>query len=264
MESLDTLRADLRAEQNALDDIVAVLSGEQWATPTASVGWTIADQIGHLSFFDASAATAVLDTDAFYASIEQLVAGTREHGIDDFTLSNFRSLTPSDLLNTWRRNRAALNDAAAGLNESDRVPWYGPSMSAKSFIGARLMETWAHGADVVDALGVSRESTDRLRHIARLGFITRKWSYEVRGESLPHGTVRVELEGPDEATWRWGPSDADDVVTGPAEEFCLVVIQRRHVDDTTLVTGELGRHWLTRAQAFAGGPTIGPRPRSER
>ena len=32
-------------------------------------------------------------------------------------------------------------------------PWYGPSMSARSFVTARLMETWAHGMDVADALG---------------------------------------------------------------------------------------------------------------
>ncbi len=49
-------------------------------------------------------------------------------------------------------------------------------------------------------------------------------------------------------------------VTGPAEDFCLVVTQRRHVDDTDLtVTGEIARDWMTKAQAFAGGAT-GPPP----
>ena len=33
-----------------------------------------------------------------------------------------------------------------------------------------------------------------------------------------------------------------------------MVTQRRHLDDTSLFTGKLGRHWLIRAQAFAGGP----------
>ena len=76
------------------------------------------------------------------------------------------------------------------------------------------------------------------------------------------GEVRLELLSPSGQPWTWGPHDADDVITGSAEEFCLVVTQRRHVDDTSLKTGALGRHWLLRAQAFAGGPTIGPERRA--
>jgi uncharacterized protein (TIGR03084 family) len=124
------------------------------------------------------------------------------------------------------------------------------------------METWAHGVDVVDALGVARAPTDRLRHVAQLGFITRRWSYTVRGETAPPGTVRLELKGPRGDLWRWGPDDAEDSIEGSAEEFCLVVTQRRHPSDTSLLAGELGTNWLQRAQAFAGGPSEGPPPRS--
>jgi hypothetical protein len=48
-------------------------------------------------------------------------------------------------------------------------------------------------------------------------------------------------------------------VSGSALDFCLVVTQRRHLDDTDLVarTGA-ARDWLLRAQAFAGPPTDGP------
>jgi hypothetical protein len=61
--------------------------------------------------------------------------------------------------------------------------------------------------------------------------------------------------------WSYGPDDATDVVTGPALDFCLVVTQRRHVDDTALrVTGGPARDWLEKAQAFAGRPTDGPAP----
>jgi uncharacterized protein (TIGR03084 family) len=264
VETLDTLRSDLVAEQNSLDHIVANLTDTQWATPTASAGWNVADQIAHLSYFDNSGAKAIRDANEFHASIADLVKGSRELGFDGFTLSSYRSLSPTQLLETWREGRVTLSDAAAGLNETDRVPWYGPSMSAKSFLSARLMETWAHGTDVADALGVALPATDRLRHVARLGFITRKWSYDVRSQVAPHGDVRVELLSPTGAIWSWGRDDAEDAVTGSAEEFCLVVTQRRHVDDTSLTSGELGRHWLERAQAFAGGPTIGPSPRSER
>jgi len=136
-------------------------------------------------------------------------------------------------------------------------------MGAKSFLTARLMECWAHGQDVADAVAIERTPTDRVRHIAQLGFITRGWSYVNRGMEVPTGDVRVELTGPSGAVWRFGPGGATDVVTGPALDFCLVVTQRRHVDDTALhVTGEVARDWLEKAQAFAGGPTDGPAPRA--
>ena len=82
-------------------------------------------------------------------------------------------------------------------------------------------------------------------------------------EDLRAGEVDVALEAPSGGVWTWGPGDAADSVRGPAEDFCLVVTQRRHVDDTDLdVTGDLARDWLVRAQAFAGPPTDGPEPGS--
>jgi uncharacterized protein (TIGR03084 family) len=81
---------------------------------------------------------------------------------------------------------------------------------------------------------------------------------------VPTEDIRVDLIGPSGDVWSWGPDDADESVTGSAEEFCLVVTQRRHVDDTSLKYGELGRDWLIRAQAFAGGPSEGPQPKGNR
>jgi uncharacterized protein (TIGR03084 family) len=261
---LSDIRADLAAEQAALDDVVGALRDEQWGLATPSPGWSVADQIGHLTYFDGTAAQAITDPDAFTAARDELfrVAISADAAdADELTLGTYRAMRPAELLAAWRRNRQVLADAAATLSESDRVVWYGPSMSAKSFLTARLMETWAHGQDVVDTIGATRPATERLRHIAQLGYITRGWSYTNRGEEVPAGSVRLELIAPSGETWVWGPDDADDTVRGRAEEFCLVVTQRRHLDDTELATGELGRHWLVRAQAFAGGPSDGPAPR---
>jgi uncharacterized protein (TIGR03084 family) len=264
---------DLVAEQRALDAVVAPLPPEQWLLPTPSPRWSIADQIGHLTFFDRTAVMAIVDPDAF---------ADHKHGAfqrysdpldgDELTLGEFRHLTPDVQLATWRDGRTALAEAAAGLADDARVDWYGPSMGAKSFLTARLMEVWAHGQDIVDtvvaATGVSgaqlRPDTDRLRHIAQLGVITRGWSYAVRGETPPDMPVRVTLTAPSGATWEWGaPDDASvDSVTGPAGDFCRVVTQRRHVDDTELVvTGAAAQEWMRKAQAFAGAPSDGPQPR---
>ncbi len=139
----------------------------------------------------------------------------------------------------------------------DRIPWFGPDMSAMSFATARLMETWAHGVDVADALGVAREPTDRLRHVAELGVRTRGFAYVSRGMAPPDVPIRVDLATPDgDDVWAWGPAEAPDSVLGTALDFCLVVTQRRNPADTDLLSpAPRPREWIGIAQAFAGAPT---------
>lgn len=257
---------DLVAEQRALDAVVADLDPAQWALPTPSPRWSIADQIGHLTYFDTTATLAIVDPPAFVTHRGELVASFADDlAVDGATLGAFRRLAPAEQLAEWRRHRDELEAAGRTLADDARVEWYGPSMGAKSFLTARLMEVWAHGQDVCDTVGARREPTDRLQHIAQLGVITRGWSYAVRGETKPDDEVRVELAAPSGAVWSWGPEGASESVTGPAEDFCLVVTQRRHVDDTTLsLHGHAARDWMTKAQAFAGGATSGPAPRTTR
>src|SRR5690606_13797705 len=105
-----------------------------------------------------------------------------------------------------------------------------------------------------------RRPTARLRHIARLGVVTRSFSFANRGLELPPEPA-VALTAPDGSVWRWGPNDAPERVTGPAEDFCLVVTQRRHLLDTSLeVVGDGARRWMAIAQVFAGPPTDGRPP----
>jgi uncharacterized protein (TIGR03084 family) len=115
-----------------------------------------------------------------------------------------------------------------GLEPGLRVPWFGPPMSAASALTARIMETWAHGQDVADALGVVREPTARLRHVAHIGVGARAFSYAAHRRPLPDAPVRVELTAPDGAVWSWGPPDATDRISGPALDFALLITQRRH------------------------------------
>ena len=250
------VRADLLAEQAALDDIMVALTPEQWQMPTASPRWSVADQIGHLTFFDHTAAMAITDPGAFKASVEMLMSSDVDG--DELTLGEYRAMTSSQLLEKWRANRHSLAEASASLENDTRVIWYGPSMGSKSFLTARLMECWAHGQDIVDTVGIGRDASDRLRHIAQLGFITRGWTYMNRGEEVPEGGVRVVLAAPSGATWTFGPDDATESATGSALDFCLIVTQRRHLGDTGLEVTPLAREWLEKAQAFAGPATDGP------
>lgn len=258
------VRADLIAEQQALDEIVSALDDGAWMTLTPSPRWTVADQIAHLTYFDATATLAIVDPNRFATQVNEIVAALSlddDDATDAVTLGEYRAMTPEELLGAWRDGRDRLAAAAAELDDDDRVPWYGPSMGSKSFLTARLMEVWAHGQDIVDAIAADRESSERLRHISQLGFITRGWTYANRGREAPAVAVRVELSAPSGATWTFGPEEADQSVVGPALDFCLVTTQRRHVDDTDLVViGDDAREWMELAQLFAGPPTDGPRP----
>jgi uncharacterized protein (TIGR03084 family) len=167
----------------------------------------------------------------------------------------------ADKLAWWRRENALLRKAVLAAPERERVPWFGPSMSLASKVTARIMETWAHGQDVADTLGVRRVPTDRLRHVARIGVLAMPNSFATHGLEVPSEPIRVSLTAPSGATWEWGEADAPHIVSGPAEDFCLVVTQRRHVADTDLsVDGSAARTWIEIAQAFAGPPGAGRQP----
>ncbi|MCB0974685.1 MAG: TIGR03084 family protein [Actinobacteria bacterium] len=255
--------ADLAAEHEALDEVLSSLEEASWGVATSSPGWTVADQVGHLAYYDQAATTAIVAPDAFAAMRDEMFSGaTSIKAVDDRTLEPYRRMSGAALLQAWRDHRKALLAAVSGLSNDDRVEWYGPSMSSRSFATARLMEAWTHGRDVLDALDLRVAPTDRLWHIARLGFITRDWSYRNRRLEPPSTPAYVGLDAPSGRRWEFGDPAAVDRVDGDAEDFCLVVTQRRHLDDTDLSATPGARDWLVVAQAFAGPATTGPAPRT--
>ncbi|MDT9697052.1 TIGR03084 family metal-binding protein [Streptomyces sp. P17] len=251
---------DLRAESDELDRLVAELSPDQWALATPAPHWTIAHQIAHLAWTDHAALLAVTDADAFGREVEKAFASP-ESFVDEGAEEGVQK-PPAEILATWRTGRKALADALRAAPSGARFPWYGPPMSAASMATARLMETWAHGQDVADALGVVRPPTARLRHVARIGVRARDYAFGVRGLTPPVGEFRVELVGPGGETWAYGPEDAPQRVTGPALDFCLLVTRRAHRADLAIsAEGEDADRWLDIAQAFAGPPGSGRAPK---
>lgn len=251
----------LQIEAQLLDDLVAGLDDAGWSRPTPAEGWTVRHQIGHLALSEEWAALAATDPDAFAAMLADVVAD-----LDAFALRAERQIgerDPAATLTWWRTGRDTTVNAVRALPDDTRIPWFGPPMSARSFLTARLMETWAHGQDVRDALGAEPSASDRLRDIAHLGVITRRFAYTNRGLEAPDADVRVELTSPSGATWTWGDEGLADRVAGDALDFCLVVTQRRNVADTALaVEGPAATDWLRIAQVFAGPPTDPRPPRS--
>ncbi len=251
------LAGDLAAESAVTRALVAGLNEAGWRTPTPAAGWDIADQISHLAYFDEVTVRSAVHPELFQAEL----AAAGDTVRPDAIAVRFRDLSGAQLLTWFDTARADLLGTFAALDPRARLPWFGPAMSAASSLTARIMETWAHTQDIADALGVIREPTERLRHVAHIGVGARAFSYAVHGKTPPQAPVRVELTGSDGAVWTWGPPGAGNRVAGPALDFCLLVTQRRHRDDLALtITGPAATGWMAIAQAFAGQPGAGRSP----
>ena len=256
---MTALAAVLAAESAVTRALVAGLDEAGWHTPTPAAGWDIADQIGHLAYFDEVTVQSALDPERFKDELAEAEAGG---GIDPDTIAaRFRDRSGAQLLAWFDTARTELLNTFKSLDPRARLPWFGPAMSAASSLTARIMETWAHTQDIADALGVAREPTDRLRHVAHIGIGARAFSYAVHRTAMPAAEIRIELTGPDGTSWTWGPADVENRVTGPALDFCLLVTQRRHRDDLALVIeGPAATEWMSIAQAFAGAAGTGRPP----
>lgn len=253
---------DLLREYNELAFLAESLTDEQWEMRTPFYGWTPWDEIAHLCFFDMTGLLAVTDADAFNKDaavlFKELAAGK---DFEDFPRERFVGVKGRELVTMWREQYGKLVSALATRGPKDRLPWYGPSMSALSFTTARLMETWAHGQDIYDALRIRRTPTSRLRHVAHIGATTFRWSFINRKLSPPPQEPYLELVAPNGETWCWNDPSDREWLKGPVEDFCLLVTQRRHVADTELIYhGEGTTAWLAIAQCFAGPPASGPAP----
>ena len=259
-EGMRGLCAELVDECSALEALTSPLDATGWSRPTRFYEWTVYDEIAHLCLFDEIAVIAATDREAFrveQAALEATLAAGME--VSEFARRRYSHLDGPALAAFWHGRYHALADVLGSLEPKARLPWFGPDMSARSFVTARLMETWAHGQDVYDALGKDRVATGRLRHIAHLGVLTFGWSFVNRGLAAPSVAPYVDLEGVAGERWTWGLPSGTDVVRGSALDFCLVVTQRRHFLDTRLeVTGVAAREWMRLAQCFAGAPVMGP------
>ncbi|MER5312209.1 TIGR03084 family metal-binding protein [Streptomyces sp. NPDC002773] len=250
---------DLRDESSELNRLVGELRPERWGAPSPAPGWTLAHQIAHLAWTDRAALLAATDAEAFAAETAKALAAP-DRFVDEGAEEGAK-LPPAELLVRWREGRERLQGVLRAAPPGARFPWYGPPMSVSAMATARLMETWAHGQDVADTLGVVRPPTARLRHVAWIGHRARDYAFLVRGLPAPAEPFRVELRAPDGTLWAYGPEGAGQKITGSALDFCLLVTQRVHRDDTALVAaGPDAEHWLTIAQAFAGpaGPGRAP------
>jgi uncharacterized protein (TIGR03084 family) len=259
MGQLTDVFTDIVAQGEALDKIVAGLDASQWALQTPAPGWTVKHQVAHLASVFRIAGLAGSDPGLFV----KMTAGAEK----DFDTAVSEMLKPylaastEDLFARWRAERDAAVTALAALPPDQLVPWIARQLPASVLACAGMMELFAHGQDIADTVGAHREHTDAIGHLAWFATRNRDFGYQVRGLTPPQAPFRYELTAPSGATWEFGPADADQRITGPALDFCLLVTRRRHRDDLAVrATGADANQWLDIAQAYRGSPGPGRHP----
>ena len=253
---------DFRDECDALHAALENAPAENWTEPTQFKGWTFDDVLGHLCFFDNAAEIAARSRDEIQALFRDIFrASATGVSLIDYSRRWLRGCAGSTLLERWRTQYLRLAEIYAEFEPGHRLAWAGPDMSARSFMSARQMETWAHGQAIFDALGMDRVEHDRLRNIAVMGVNTFDWTFKVNRRDVPAVQPYVRLTSPSGASWEWNEPATAERVEGSAVEFCRVVTQTRNVLDTNLaVTGAIAQQWMASAQCFAGPPESSPTP----
>jgi uncharacterized protein (TIGR03084 family) len=215
-----TIFDDLGAEQDRLEEILAGLSGGQWAAPSAADGWSVTDVVLHL----AQTEEAVVASVGGAALRPARDSGTTVDQIADDMVRAQRA-EPAVVFERWREARRAALRALRSAGSGQPLSWVEAPMKPATLATTRLAEHWAHGLDITGPLEIAFPDTDRLRHIAWLAHRTLPYAFALAGEGAQD--VRCDLTAPDGATsWEFGPDAAASAISGPAGDFCRVAAQR--------------------------------------
>lgn len=252
---------DFKIESDALYSVMSNLGDADFRESTQFKGWTLNDVLEHLHMWNWAANESYVNEGGFSTFIDTVITETKGGSLKPFERKWIDGLSGRDLLETWRVFYTKMALTFESVDPKIRLKWAGPTMSARSSISARLMETWAHGQEVFDHLGVVRRDGDHIKSIVVLGINTFEWTYVTRGEVTPGPLPYVRLTSPFGELWEFGSVSNTEFVEGLATEFCEVVTQVRNVADTRLrVAGGVALDWMSKAQCFAGGAESPPRP----
>ncbi|MEM6999548.1 MAG: TIGR03084 family metal-binding protein [Pseudomonadota bacterium] len=256
--------ADLVTEGAELYKLLKEMDTGYWTQASAFKSWTVWDVVAHLHVTDHLALTSLRGDDEFRALNKELanasLAAYTNRWLED---NNGHAVTGPELLERWHSLFKEMCDALADADPARRYLWFGPGMKARMFATARQMETWAHGWEVYDLMGQTRQHTDRLQNIATIGVRTFAWTFNNRKLPVPEILPFVDLTAPSGASWQWHEPSGQDFIRGSAVEFCQVVTQVRNIADTDLqVSGDSANAWMSIAQCFAGPPEEPPAPGS--
>jgi uncharacterized protein (TIGR03084 family) len=228
-----TVFDDLGAEQGRLESILAGLDEAQWTSPSGAEGWTVADVVLHLAQSEEAVQATMTGGD-----LRTGIFAATGNTIEDRAEAAVRAerAAPGEVFGRWRRASRAAMAALTGGDPEAPVRWVTGPVKPATLATTRLAEHWAHGLDITGPLGLGFPDTGRLRHVAWLAHRTLPYALALAGEPAT-AAVRCELTDPaGTETWRYGPPEAESVITGPAGAFCRVAVRRLAPGDAGLST----------------------------
>ncbi|WP_342779469.1 TIGR03084 family metal-binding protein [Amycolatopsis cihanbeyliensis] len=249
----------MKADAMEVQQVLSGLDATGWATPTPAPGWTVTHQVAHLAATFQRAGLAASDPPAF--------AKIMEHANPDFdkevetVMRPYLELPPGELLVRWYDELTTAADALAAVPAGQDIPWLVNPLPPAVLASGGMMELFAHGQDIADALGTPIERTDRIAPLVGFVVHTRHFGYLAREMTPPDDDFRFEVTAPSGTLWTFGPEDAAQRIEGPALDLCLLAARRRHHRDLSLVaTGKHATRWLDVAQAYRGPTGAGREP----
>ncbi len=252
---MEQICVDIEAETEALAGVVDGFSEHQWRAPTVAEGWDSYETILHLGATGWICDLAVSNPAGFAKVRARLANG--EVSVHELVRSETKAKEGNELWRWFLEIRGSMVNSLRKTEPKARITWLGPDIGARSLATSRLLETWTHSHDLADTFDVPYPPTDRLRHIAHIGYVTREFSYINRGMSMPDEPVRLELLSPNGESWTWGPSDAEQLVVSTAYEFCKVLTRRLPLRESTVETkGAFATEWMEIAQPWIEPPRI--------
>lgn len=215
------VRPLLPGERDALVTLLGELSTEDWETPTACGGWSVADVARHLLDDDLGwlsrgrdgDLSGQLDESGDYRSFVRSLDEKNQRWVD-----GTRGLSPrvvTDLLR-WSGEEFQRHVDGLDLDEPSSVIWSGPDPAPRWFDLARdFTERWVHHQQIRDAVGRPGLTDDE-----HLGAVLRTflWAlpHHYRDVAAPAGTTLVIwITGPGGGAWSLvcsgaGPWDLDE------------------------------------------------------
>ena len=238
---------DLEAEQERLEAILDGLDAAAWRSPSAAEGWSVADVVLHLAQTEDAVVVSAAGGDGFD------LMRPESTGVDDAAerMVQAERAEPAVVFERWKAGRRAALAALRTADPQKPIPWVATRLKPATLATTRLAEHWAHGLDITGPLGAPLPDTDRLRHIAWLAHGTLPYAFALASQEAH--PVYCELVGPSGDIWRYGPTDADSTITGPAGAFCRVGAQRLAPQDSGLLAeGPNGQAALRVLRTYAG------------
>lgn len=218
---------DLDSESAQLESMLESLSAEQWLLPSNATGWSVADVVLHLAQSEESIPlSASIQTEAEWS--------TDANKVDDL-VDQWVQRERDEPLAVFERWKVAHRRSAATLraaDESRKLRWAAAPLKPATLATTRIAEHWAHALDIAVPLGVDYPDTDRLRHVAWLGYRTLPYAFRL-ARIVPQ-PVFVELTAPAGATWTFGSPSAPTHVCGMAAQFCRIGARRLNAHDSSV------------------------------